>query len=112
MVGEDRKRHALIKVVIEAWVGEDPGEPFMPVSPVRSRAELAVEPGTKVGELLGQLASRCQSLQEKVSGAQEGQLRGDLLILINGVLVSKIKALETTLNDGDEVRLVPIYLGG
>ena len=64
------------------------------------------------------VADVLESLKERRPGVyenwcdEEGRLRGSLSIFVNGEHIRYRNGLETELNDGDEIYVIPMAAGG
>jgi molybdopterin synthase sulfur carrier subunit len=67
--------------------------------------------GTTVGELLTDLDSRYPGFRAQISG-EDGQLHRFVNIYLNDEDIRYLQALETPLNEGDVVSILPALAGG
>ncbi len=100
------------KVTLELWMGENPGDPFVQVSPIRCVARLEVEEGWTVKKLFQELSSKCARIRDVVFDLNSGRFRPEVVIVKNDRLVSKESVLGETVSPGDSIRIVPVYIGG
>lgn len=113
MVDENEEGEAVGKeVTVELWLGENPGDPFVQVSPIRSVAFLEVEGSKTVGELFHELSSKCRRIGEVVFDLKRRKFRPDVIVVKNERLASKGSVLGERVHQGDSIRIVPLYLGG
>ncbi|WP_069808380.1 ubiquitin-like small modifier protein 1 [Vulcanisaeta thermophila] len=76
------------------------------------KVELDVPNDTTIRGLIGILA---QTFNPKITDVlldNEGKLRGDYAVLINGKAIEWVNGLDTRLSDGDEVVILPPAEGG
>ena len=73
------------------------------------QAELEVEGGT-VGEVLDGLYDHYDGLRERI--AEDGDLRRFVNVYVAGEDIRFQQGLETSINDGDEVTILPAVAGG
>jgi sulfur carrier protein ThiS len=99
-------------VTLELWLGENPGDPFVQVSPVRCLALLEVEEGKTVKELFQELSSKCSRIGDMVFDPNSGRFRPDVVVVKNDRLVSRESVLGEAVSPGDSIRVVPLYMGG
>ena len=72
-------------------------------------AELAVE-GSTVGEALDAVFDRYDGLRERIT--EDGDLRRFVNVYVSGEDIRFQDGLETPINDGDEVTILPAVAGG
>jgi len=65
-----------------------------------------------IGELLAELVSSYPTLEGRLVADDGAGLAGDTVVTKNKRNVTHIDGLETTLEDGDVIRLVPSVYGG
>ncbi len=73
-------------------------------------AEANVEDATTVGEVLDGLYERFDGLRERI--AEDGDLRRFVNVYVEGEDIRFLDGLETTVEDGDEVTILPAVAGG
>jgi MoaD family protein len=73
-------------------------------------AETNVEDATTVGEVLDGLYERYDGLRERI--AEDGDLRRFVNVYVEGEDIRFLDGLETTVEDGDEVTILPAVAGG
>ena len=72
-------------------------------------AETEVDGGT-VGEVLDALFDRYGDLRERI--CEDGQLRRFVNVYVSGEDIRFQQGLETAINEGDEVMILPAVAGG
>jgi sulfur-carrier protein len=72
-------------------------------------AETEVDGGT-VGEVLDALFDRYGDLRERI--CEDGQLRRFVNVYVSGEDIRFQQGLETAINEGDEVTILPAVAGG
>ncbi len=72
--------------------------------------EVELPDGSGIGDLAEALCSAHEELQALLF--DQGGLKEDVNILVNGMNVAALQGLETRLNDGDEVAMFPAAIGG
>ena len=73
-------------------------------------SETSVEGATTVGEVLDGLYERYDGLRERI--AEDGDLRRFVNVYVSGEDIRFQQGLETSINDGDEVTILPAVAGG
>ena len=73
-------------------------------------AEAEVE-GATVGEVLDGLFDRHDELRERISD-EDGELRRFVNVYVGGEDIRFLDGLETAVEDGDEVQILPAVAGG
>jgi sulfur-carrier protein len=68
-------------------------------------SETSVEDATTVGEVLDGLYERFDGLRERI--AEDGDLRRFVNVYVEGEDIRFLDGLETTVEDGDEVTILP-----
>ncbi len=73
-------------------------------------AEVQVE-GKHVGEALAQLLSRFPAIGERLFDSQ-GQVKSHMIVYVNNEDIRFLKGMDTPLQDGDMMILLPALAGG
>lgn len=73
-------------------------------------AETSVEDATTVGEVLDGLYERFEGLRERI--AEDGDLRRFVNVYVEGEDIRFLDGLDTPVEDGDEVTILPAVAGG
>jgi MoaD family protein len=73
------------------------------------QSELEVEGGT-VGEVLDAVFDSHEGLKDRIT--QDGDLRRFVNVYVSGEDIRFQQGLETSINDGDEVTILPAVAGG
>ena len=83
-------------------------------APLRSvtagESEVSVE-GTSVADALGDLETRFPAIRTRLRDEQ-GELRRFVNLYVNGEDIRFLSGLETALNGGDEMSIIPAVAGG
>lgn len=70
------------------------------------------EDGTTIGELLRELEADYPSLEGRLVDEAAATTAGPTVVTLNKKNVKHLDGLETTISDGDTVRIVPSVYGG
>ncbi|HYZ81726.1 MAG TPA: ubiquitin-like small modifier protein 1, partial [Solirubrobacteraceae bacterium] len=73
-------------------------------------AEASVEDVSTVGEVLDGLYERFEGLRERI--AEDGDLRRFVNVYVEGEDIRFLDGLDTAVEDGDEVTILPAVAGG
>ena len=73
-------------------------------------AETEVEGGDTVGEVLDGLYERFDGLRDRI--AEDGDLRRFVNVYVGGEDIRFLDGLDTSVEDGDEVTILPAVAGG
>src|SRR5260370_19938451 len=73
-------------------------------------SEAVVDEATTVGEVLDGLYDRFDGLKERI--AEDGDLRRFVNVYVQGEDIRFLDGLETSVDDGDEVTILPAVAGG
>jgi len=73
-------------------------------------AETSIEDAGTVGEVLDGLYERYDGLRERI--AEDGDLRRFVNVYVGGEDIRFLDGLETAVEDGDEVTILPAVAGG
>src|SRR6476620_12649964 len=73
-------------------------------------SEAVVEEATTVGEVLDGLYDRFDELRDRI--AEDGDLRRFVNVYVQGEDIRFLDGLETSVEDGDEVTILPAVAGG
>ena len=73
-------------------------------------AETAVDEATTVGEVLDGLYERYDGLRDRI--AEDGDLRRFVNVYVGGEDIRFLDGLDTSVEDGDEVTILPAVAGG
>ncbi len=68
--------------------------------------------GTKIGDLLVDLAFSYTDFRKVVFNPDIGEVSDQVLVVLNNSLLQDPGVTETELNDGDIIILLPVYTGG
>jgi MoaD family protein len=72
--------------------------------------ETTIEEATTVGEVLDGLYDRYDGLRDRI--AEDGDLRRFVNVYVEGEDIRFLDGLDTTVEDGDEVTILPAVAGG
>ncbi len=70
------------------------------------------DPGTTVGALLRDLEAAYPSLDGRLVDEEAGETEGSTVVTVDEKNVTHLDGLDTELDDGDVVRIVPSVYGG
>lgn len=73
-------------------------------------AEATVDAATTVGDVLDGLYERYDGLRDRI--AQDGDLRRFVNVYVGGEDIRFLEGLDTPVDDGDEVTILPAVAGG
>ena len=73
-------------------------------------AETSVDEATTVGEVLDGLYDRYDGLRDRI--AEDGDLRRFVNVYVGGEDIRFLEGLDTPVEDGDEVTILPAVAGG
>ncbi len=73
-------------------------------------AETSIDEASTVGEVLDGLYERYDGLRERI--AEDGNLRRFVNVYVQGEDIRFLDGLETPVEDGDEVTILPAVAGG
>ncbi len=73
-------------------------------------AEAAIDAGATVGEVLDGLYERYDGLRHRI--AEDGDLRRFVNVYVGGEDIRFLDGLDTSVDDGDEVTILPAVAGG
>ena len=73
-------------------------------------SETAVDEATTVGEVLDGLYERFDGLRDRI--AEDGGLRRFVKVYVGGEDIRFLDGLDTAVDDGDEVTILPAVAGG
>jgi molybdopterin synthase sulfur carrier subunit len=73
-------------------------------------AEASIDDATTVGEVLDGLYDRFDGLRERI--AEDGDLRRFVNVYVAGEDIRFLEGLDTPVEDGDEVTILPAVAGG
>jgi molybdopterin synthase sulfur carrier subunit len=73
-------------------------------------AEASVDDADTVGEVLDGLYERYDGLRERI--AEDGDLRRFVNVYVEGEDIRFLEGLETPVDDGDEITILPAVAGG
>ena len=93
-------------------MGKELGDDFQAPTSMRSEITLNFKPGAKVGDIFGNLARRYPPIKEKVFDPALGAFNQYVIVFINDRAYPQGMVVEKTLEDGDKIRVSPVYFGG
>ena len=65
-----------------------------------------------VKELIDRISGSSSDLKRSLIGGEDGNVRPNSLVLVNGREISVLNGLDTVLKDDDEVVFIPVVHGG
>jgi sulfur carrier protein ThiS len=74
--------------------------------------EREIEEGTKIGDVLNELALDEPGFRKLVFNPEIGQVGDQIHVVLNGQLLTFTEAVETELHDGDLLFLITVFTGG
>ncbi len=74
--------------------------------------EQEIEEGTTVSDLFTTLSTKYPDFRKVVFDTYEGKVSDQIVVILNDSLLPFLDVLDTYLNDGDIVTLLPVYTGG
>jgi len=74
--------------------------------------EEKTEQGATVGGIIRKLAGEHQAFGDIVFDANTQELSGYVAIVLNDMLLESLNGLDTTVKDGDVIKLFPVIAGG
>ena len=79
---------------------------------IGKRQAYTIRPGSSVRELLDAIITENGEVARDFLYESNGRFKGSLTVLVKGVNIKRSKGLETILNDGDDVYILPPVSGG
>ena len=67
---------------------------------------------TTIGNVLSELALSSNEFKKAVFNPDTGESSGQVMVFLNNSIIRNSDIEGTKLNDGDSVRLLPVYMGG
>ena len=74
--------------------------------------QMEVEAGTTVRDLFDSLAAKSEHFAQYVFDRDRQDLTGRVVVVINDRILELVQGLDTKIQDGDTILLVPAYAGG
>ena len=74
--------------------------------------EEAIEEGVTIGDLMRKLGSEHPAFGDIIFDTQTDKLSGDVMIVLNDRIVEALEGLDTNIEDGDIIKLLPVIAGG
>ena len=71
-----------------------------------------IEEGSTVGDVIRKLATEHQAFGDIILDTQTNELRGQVVLVLNDLLLDALKGLDTKIKDGDVIRFFPLIAGG
>ncbi len=78
----------------------------------KNQLTLECRKGASVMDLIEEATKKTPTLRRNLLDEQLSPPKPNSIILVNGIEISVLKGLETTVKDGDEVVFVPVVHGG
>lgn len=99
---------SMVQLHIPPWVAD------MLNTPSSNWIILKKEIGKKatIGSLLTELALSSTKFKEAVFNQDTGESSGQVMIFLNNRIIRNSDIGNTRLSDGDNIRLLPVYMGG
>jgi molybdopterin converting factor small subunit len=73
---------------------------------------ISIAKGESVLDVAGRLANESGMFREVIFDERNQKIRMNIIVILNGRIISPYDHSEATLNDGDEVMFLPIVDGG
>jgi len=106
----------LIRVQVEfwLWLGKELGADFQSPSEMRSSTEIEVKEGITVQELFDHLAARYSVIGQKVYNRENRKFYPNLSVILSSKdeRIQPHNGENSLLQDGDKIKVLPIYVGG
>jgi molybdopterin converting factor small subunit len=75
--------------------------------------DVVITTGTKIRELFHKLVDKYKDVfKSYIFDPDEEEVNGDVLISINDIPILQMQGLDTVLNSGDRIDILPIFAGG
>ena len=97
---------AIAKIEFLSWMCEGLSEKPLQI------VEREIAEGTTLRELLAALAADYPLLARRAYDPATDQVSEQVNLLVNDVLAAALRGLDTPLQDGDTITLLPAYAGG
>lgn len=78
----------------------------------KGKIKLNIDETKTLRDLIGVIVEEFPEAERTLIDPELGDPRPNALIIVNGMEISALNGLETTLKDGDEVVFVPVSHGG
>jgi len=103
-----------IQVELWLWLDKELGGDFQSPSEMRSLTEMDVENGTTVRNLFDRLADRYPVIGQKVFNRENRKFYPNLSVILTSKddVISPYSGEDNVLQDGDKIKILPIYVGG
>lgn len=101
-----------VKVELWMWLGKELGGDFQSPSEMCSILETNVEEETLVKMFFYDLASRYPAIGEKVFNRETMRFYSNVFVVFNDQVIGLNELHEKVLQEGDKMRVVPMYVGG
>ncbi len=77
------------------------------------QADFALHPGTPLSILLERLASKFgKPFDPEVYESSKKEVKPMFTVMVNGIVIGQLNGVETKLNDGDVIIIMPLMTGG
>ena len=74
--------------------------------------EETIEEGATIGDLIRKLGNEHQAFGDIIFDTKTDKLSGNVMIVLNDRIVEALKGLDTNIEDGDIIKLLPVIAGG
>ena len=103
-----------VKIELWMWLGKELGGDFQSPSEMRSVTEMEVEGGTTMQELFEHLAHCHPAIAQKIYNPKNKKFYANLSVIVTDKndLIRPYRSENNVLNDGDRIKVLPIYAGG
>ncbi len=101
-----------VTVEIWLWLGKELEGDFESPTEMRSIKEEPVAEGVTIGQLLNRLAQRHPPIARHIFDIPQKKLSPNVVVIYNDQAISPHIVHQQVLQDGDKVRVLPIYTGG
>ena len=100
------------KVRVVFGMGKDLGEDFKPLSAIRSLLEVDAEKGSTVRTLFGKLAEQYDQIGKKVFCKETQSFYLDIVVVFNDRLIKMDELYNVVLQEGDNITILQMHVGG
>ncbi len=101
-----------VRLEIWMWMGKDLGSDFQPLSEMGSVLDAGLEGGTTVRAFFRGLSGQYPPIGQKVFSRETDQFYSNVVVTLNDRVVGLNELYDRILQEGDKIKVVPMYVGG
>ena len=101
-----------VRLEVWMWMGKDLGSDFQSLSEMGSVLDAGLEGGTSVRAFFRGLSSQYPPIGQKIFNRETDQFYPNVVVTLNDRVIGLNEVYDRILQEGDKIKVVPMYVGG